>query len=55
MPFRKVPNYITKARQSYVLQRAVPRDLRSVIGIITLQESPSQRKKTAQSPTTANT
>ena len=38
MPFRKVPNYITKARQSYVLQRAVLMDLRSVIGKAVFKE-----------------
>jgi integrase len=32
MAYRKVPAYIYKARQGYVLQRAVPSDVREVIG-----------------------
>lgn len=32
MAFRKVPSYIYKARQGYVLQRAVPSDVRDVVG-----------------------
>lgn len=32
MAFRKLPNYITKGRASYVLQRGVPKDCRSKVG-----------------------
>ena len=32
MAFRKIPSFIYKARQGYVLQRAVPADVRAVIG-----------------------
>ena len=32
MAFRKLPNYITKGRASYVLQRGVPKDCRAKVG-----------------------
>ena len=32
VPFRKLPNYITKGRASYVLQRGVPKDCRAKVG-----------------------
>lgn len=38
MSYRKVLHVITKARQSYKLQRAVPMDLRSVIGKAVFKE-----------------
>ena len=39
MAFRKLPSYIYQARQGYVLQRAVPSDLRDVIGKAKFKES----------------
>ena len=32
MAFRKLPNYVTKGRASYVLQRGVPKDCRTKVG-----------------------
>ena len=32
MPFRKVPNYIVKARASYLLVRGVPSDCQAKVG-----------------------
>ncbi len=32
MAYRRIPSYVYKARQGYVLQRAVPTDIRAVIG-----------------------
>jgi integrase len=37
--FRQIPNYITKGRAGYVLQRGVPKDVRSIIGKANFKES----------------
>ena len=42
MAYRKVPSYIYKARQGYVLQRAVPTDVREVLAKAKFKESGGQ-------------
>ena len=43
MAYRRIPSYVYKARQGYVLQRAVPTDIRAVIDRAVLHNAPERR------------